>query len=85
MAASSGLNELEHLTLFQREVQMELACRDDFLSLNALIAMAICLDNLRERRRSPRPLPFFGRPGAKPEPMELGVTHLSVAERQCWK
>ena len=34
---------------------MELACRDDNLSLFVLIAMAICLDNLlQECRRPPR-------------------------------
>lgn len=50
VAASSGWNEPALRTLFRRglceKVQTELACRDDNLILDALIAMAICLDNL---------------------------------------
>ena len=54
VAASSGRNEPALRTLFRRglceEVQMELACRDDNLSLHALIAMAIRQDNLLQER-----------------------------------
>jgi hypothetical protein len=50
VAASSRWNEPTLRTLFRRglreEVQTELACQDDKLSLDALIAMAIRLDNL---------------------------------------
>eukprot|EP00063_Salmo_salar_P039830 XP_014014665.1 PREDICTED: uncharacterized protein LOC106579344 [Salmo salar] len=54
VAASSGWNEPALHTLFRRglreEVHMELACRYDNLSLDALIAMAIHLDNLLRER-----------------------------------
>ena len=50
VAASRGWNEPVLRTLFRsglhEEVQTELACRDDNISLDALIAMAIHLDNL---------------------------------------
>lgn len=54
VAASSGWNEPALRSLFRRglreEVQMELACRDDKLSLHALIAMAIRQGNLLRER-----------------------------------
>jgi hypothetical protein len=55
VAATSGWNEPALCTLFRiglrKEVQMELACRD--VSLDALIEMAIRLDNLLWERRYP--------------------------------
>ena len=54
MAASSGWNEMalryseEELL---EEVQTELVCRDDNLSLAELIAMAIHLENLLWKRQ----------------------------------
>jgi hypothetical protein len=61
---------------------MELVCQDDNIPLDALIGMAIGRDNLlRERRCQPRHSPpSFGCLEAEPEPMEVGATHLSVAE-----
>lgn len=52
------------------------------ITLDALIAMAIGLDNhLRDRRHSHRFSPSFGEySGSVPEPMEVGVTRLSAAE-----
>ena len=75
VAASSGWNEPALRTLFRRglrkEVQKELACRDDNLTLDALIAMAICLDNLlQECWHSHR----FSPSGSEPEPVEVEVT-----------
>lgn len=65
VGTSSGWNEPALRTLFRRglheEVQTKLACRDDNLTLDALIAMAIRLDNLlRECRHSHRFSPSFG-------------------------
>ena len=79
-------NDLALSTLFRRglrkEVQTELACRDDNLSLDALH-----LDNLlRERRHSHRFSPSLSEHfGSEPEPMEVGVTRLPAAERRIWR
>jgi hypothetical protein len=73
--------------LFRRglreKVQTELAFGDDNLSLDALIAMAIHLDNLlQERRYSYRLYPSLSDHSvSEPEPMEEGVTHLPATER----
>ncbi|KAM9530504.1 uncharacterized protein ACWYII_042142 isoform 1-T5 [Salvelinus alpinus] len=78
VAASSGWNEIALRTQLREEVQTELACRDDNISLDALIVMAIHLDNLL-RERPPRHLPdSFGSPEAEPEPMAVGATHFSA-------
>uniref|UniRef100_A0A3B1JLN1 ribonuclease H n=1 Tax=Astyanax mexicanus TaxID=7994 RepID=A0A3B1JLN1_ASTMX len=81
VAAASGWNDSALVLVFQRglreEVQKELACRDDDLTLERLIGMAIRLDNLiRERYHSPRSYPEDF-----PEPMQLGTTRLSNQER----
>lgn len=90
VAASCGWNEPALRTLFRRglceKVQTELACRDDNLILDALIAMATCLDNLlweclHSHRFSPS---FCEYSGSEPEPMEVGVTRHSTAERHRW-
>jgi hypothetical protein len=71
VAASSGWNEPALHTLFWgglcKEVQTELACRDDIPSFDALNTMAIRLDNLiRERWSPPRHSPpSFGCPEAE--------------------
>ena len=61
-----------HLDLL---LEMELACRDDNLSLDALIVMANHLDNLlRERRYSHRFSPSLSEhSGSEPEPMEVCI------------
>ncbi len=65
------------------ELQSELACRDEGKSLDQFIDLAIHIDNLVRSRRQPR---FFSASAGmtslpEPEPMQLGVTHLSVEER----
>lgn len=90
-AAASGWNEAALLTAFRNglrpELQKELACRDDDLSLDSLISLAIRLDHLlRERQRLPEPAPTTlhnrTRDVAESEPMQLGSTRLSAAERR---
>ncbi|XP_064877723.1 plexin-A4-like [Oncorhynchus nerka] len=87
LTASSEWNEpvlcAQTRRRLRKEVQMELACREDNVSLDVLIVMAICLDNLlQEGCHLPNPLPYsFDCPEAEPEPMEIGVTHLSTLER----
>ena len=86
MAASSGLNEPALRILFRRrlckQLQTELACRNDSHSLDALTAMTIHLDNLLCERGDPHCLSpsSFGRPETEPEPMEVGSTNLPAAE-----
>jgi hypothetical protein len=62
VAASSRWNELALCTLFRRglceEVQTELACQDDNLSLDMLISVAIAMDNLLQEASS-SPLALF--------------------------
>ena len=61
-------------------VQTELACQDDTLSLDTLIAMAIRLDNLLWKRRHPHRLSpsFVDHSESEPEPMEVGATRLPL-------
>ncbi len=64
------------------ELQSELACRDEGKSLDQFVDLAIHIDNLVRSRRQPR---FFSASAGmtslpEPEPMQLGVTHLSVEE-----
>lgn len=80
VAASSQWNEPVLRTLFRRglrkEVQTELACRDDNLSLDVLIVMAIRLDYLLWEHRCPHHFsPSLSEHSvSEPEPMEVGVT-----------
>jgi hypothetical protein len=63
---------------------MELACQTkDKISLDALIVMAIRLENLlRELRCPPRHSPpSFGCPEAEPEILEVGATHFFTSKR----
>ena len=88
VAVSSGWNEPALRTLLRRglrkDVQTELACRDDTLSLDALITMAIHLDNLiREHRHLHQLFPsFVDCSESEPESMEIGATCLPAAERR---
>ncbi|CAB1337883.1 unnamed protein product [Coregonus sp. 'balchen'] len=81
VAVYTGWNDQALLTVFrsglQADVQTEPACRNEDLTLDQLIAMAIHLDNLLRARR--RPSRGFGSlPGtsSETEPMEVGTTHL---------
>lgn len=59
MAASTGWNDQALLTVFrsglQSDIQTELACRDEDLTLDQLIAMTIRLDNLLQCPSPPIP------------------------------
>jgi hypothetical protein len=84
-----GLNEPALRTLFRglrEEVQTELACRNDNLSFDTLIAMAILLDNLFcERRYSNRFSPSLGEHfGSGPKPIEVGVTRFPAVAQHRW-
>uniref|UniRef100_A0A3B3CH31 CCHC-type domain-containing protein n=1 Tax=Oryzias melastigma TaxID=30732 RepID=A0A3B3CH31_ORYME len=81
--------------LFRRglsgEMQRELACRDEGLGLEAFIQLAIRLDNLMRSRRprlsaprsfSPHRSPLRPSQTSDPEPMHLGSTQLTPAERE---
>uniref|UniRef100_A0A3B3BTZ1 CCHC-type domain-containing protein n=1 Tax=Oryzias melastigma TaxID=30732 RepID=A0A3B3BTZ1_ORYME len=72
------------------ELQRELACRDEGLSLDNLIALTIKLDNLLRARQPRHPAHVSSRggssflpgaPGPGREPMQLGSTQLSPKER----
>lgn len=87
LAAASGWNDSALLTVYRQglrpDLQAELACRDESLSLSALISMSIRLDHLlRERRRSVagNSVP----PSATEDDEHMDVTHarLSPAERR---
>uniref|UniRef100_A0A3B1KLG0 ribonuclease H n=1 Tax=Astyanax mexicanus TaxID=7994 RepID=A0A3B1KLG0_ASTMX len=91
LAAQSGWNEASLITAFRRGlsevIQTELACRDDALSLNDLIKMATRLDVLlQSRRHTSRAQRGHALPqivsAEEGEPMQLGHTRLSQAERQ---
>ena len=87
IAAFTRWNELALVTVFRNglreEVQLELACRDDNLSLDQLISMAIRLDNLLQSRKKPvrNPEPM-ATPALQPEPMKVGSVRLPEAERR---
>ncbi|KAL7864359.1 hypothetical protein AOLI_G00157790 [Acnodon oligacanthus] len=91
LAVQSGWNEASLITAFRQglsaDIQTELACRDDSLSLDDLIKMATRLDVLLRSRRHtthdsracvvPNPVPL-----TVEEPMQIGHAHLSMAERR---
>jgi hypothetical protein len=81
VAASSGRNEPTLCTLFRRglrkNIQTELACRHDNLSLDALIAMAVWITFFKRAGAHLTTPPSFGCPEAEPELMEVGATLLS--------
>ncbi len=66
------------------ELQSELACRDEGKSLDQFIDLAICIDNLVRSRRQPRFSSASAGMTSLPEPelMQIGVTHLSMEERE---
>lgn len=79
MAASTCWSDQALLTVFrsglQADVQTELACLDEDLTLDQLIAMAICLDNfLRAHRRTSPGLGSLPGTSSEAEPMEVGMS-----------
>ncbi len=68
------------------ELQSELACRDEGRTLEQFIELTIRIDNLMRSRRPLRrsatlPSAVTGRTTPEPEPMQVGVTHLTSEER----
>ena len=101
LAAGSGWNEPALIIAFRNglnsDILSELACRDDGLSLEGLINLAIRLDQLRSSRTSSRPSAMAHHRGsstthaspasissqdqALAEPMQCDSTRLSQEER----
>ncbi|KAL0148306.1 hypothetical protein M9458_056368, partial [Cirrhinus mrigala] len=90
LAAQSGWND-EPLKLHYRkglhpDLQVELACRDENLSLEAYIDLSIWVDSVMRARkpgRLPTPVPAVALANeTAPEPMQLGTTRLSLEERE---
>ncbi|KAI2661314.1 Transposon Tf2-6 polyprotein [Labeo rohita] len=90
LAAQSGWNDgplkLHYRKGLQPDLQVELACRDENLSLSQYIELSIRVDNVMRARKPSRAFtaspPFPSVPMASPEPMQLGVTKLSAEERE---
>ncbi|KAG1928582.1 retrotransposable element [Pimephales promelas] len=85
LAAQTNWVEDTLKTLFRRgltnELQSELACRDEGKTLNEYITLAIQVDNLMRSRRKPRvPVQSSLVATNHPEPMQLGLTHISPEE-----
>ncbi|KAI2667669.1 Transposon Tf2-9 polyprotein [Labeo rohita] len=90
LAAQSRWND-EPLKLHYRrglhpDLQVELACRDEDLTLEQYIDLSIRVDNVMRARRSnrssvPLPLPPLSTETG-PEPMQLGSTKLTLEERE---
>ncbi len=91
LAAQTGWDNDPLKLLFRKglttELQSELACRDEGRTLEQFIELAICIDNLMRSRRPLRrsatlPSAVTGRTTPEPEPMQVGVTHLTSEERE---
>ncbi|KAL0154119.1 hypothetical protein M9458_050578 [Cirrhinus mrigala] len=90
LAAQSGWNDgplkLHYRKGLNLDLQVELACRDEGLTLQQYIDLSIRVDNVLRARKSSRP--FTPMPmtlpaaEAAPEPMQLGTTKLTVEERE---
>ncbi|KAL0175452.1 hypothetical protein M9458_027782, partial [Cirrhinus mrigala] len=67
-------------------LQVELACRDEGLTLNHYIDLSIRIDNVMRSRKPTRPFttPLQTQPStaSTPEPMQLGTTKLTIEERE---
>ncbi|KAI2645467.1 Transposon Tf2-6 polyprotein [Labeo rohita] len=90
LAAQSGWNDgplkLHYRKGLNPDLQVELACRDEGLSLEQYIDLSIRVDNVMRARKTSRvyvPVPQTSSPAdAAPEPMQIGSTKLSVEERE---
>ncbi|KAL0161008.1 hypothetical protein M9458_044733, partial [Cirrhinus mrigala] len=90
LAAQSGWNDgplkLHYRKGLNPELQIELACRDEDLTLNQYIDLSIRVDNVMRARRSSRPVSAMQPPvtplEAPAEPMQLGTTKLTLEERE---
>ncbi|KAL0162053.1 hypothetical protein M9458_041449, partial [Cirrhinus mrigala] len=90
LAAQSGWNDgplkLHYRKGLNTDLQVELACRDEGLSLNQYIDLSIRIDKVMRSRKPSRSLPatFLPQPSAStsPEPMQLGTTRLTIEERE---
>ncbi|KAL0202757.1 hypothetical protein M9458_000775, partial [Cirrhinus mrigala] len=90
LAAQSGWNDgplkLHYRKGLNSDLQVELACRDENLSLNQYIDLSIRVDNVMHARKPSRPFTptFQPQPSASsaPEPMQLGTTKLTTEERE---
>ncbi|KAI2661634.1 Transposon Tf2-6 polyprotein [Labeo rohita] len=90
LAAQSGWNDgplkLHYRRGLNSDLQVELACRDEGLTLNQYIDLSIRIDNVMRSRKPSRlfTAPFQTQPStaSNPEPMQLGTTKLTVEERE---
>ncbi|KAI2658554.1 Transposon Tf2-9 polyprotein [Labeo rohita] len=90
LAAQSGWNDgplkLHYRKGLNPDLQVELACRDEGLSLNQYIDLSIRIDNVMRARKPVRTftplLPSQPSTMTAPEPMQLGATKLTVEERE---
>ncbi len=91
LAAQTGWDNDPLKLLFRKglttELQSELACRDEGRTLEQFIELTIRIDNLMRSRRPLRrsatlPSAVTGRTTPEPEPMQVGVTHLTSEERE---
>ncbi|KAI2649284.1 Retrotransposon-derived protein PEG10 [Labeo rohita] len=90
LAAQSGWNDgplkLHYRKGLHPDLQLELACRDEDLTLDQYIDLSIRVDNLMRSRKPARPFQSAsmsaptGEPA--PEPMQLGATKLTQEERE---
>ncbi|KAL0157255.1 hypothetical protein M9458_048501, partial [Cirrhinus mrigala] len=90
LAAQSGWNDaplkLHYRKGLNPDLQVELACRDESLSLSQYIDLSIRVDNVMRARRPARPftmlLPSPPPAASGSEPMQIGTTRLTIEERQ---
>lgn len=67
------------------DVQSELVCHDEWMTMDQFIELAICVDNLISSQRPTRftsPLCQTNPSTDAAEPMQIGRTHLSAEERE---
>ncbi|KAI2644948.1 Transposon Tf2-6 polyprotein [Labeo rohita] len=92
LAAQSGWNDaplkLHYRKGLNPDLQVELACRDESLSLSQYIDLSIRVDNVMRARRPAHPftMPLPSPPPAASgsEPMQIGTTRLTIEERE-WR
>ncbi len=91
LAAQTGWANDPLKLLFRKglstDLQSELACRDEGRTLEQFIELTIRVDNLMRSRRPLRratapPHAVTWRTTPEPEPMQVGVTHLTSEERE---